>query len=494
MGVCVYIRRLLGGITVEPLVLAAMTAIYFLVQGRQQFFFFKLCMINYNDLEACYNLSGNPHWEEQVQIDTARWMMYTDIALLVPTLCSSLVLAAWSDRSGRKPALIIGCLGGVIFGTVWLVCSVWIQIPMPFLLIGSLGLGASGGQVIIMATAVSYIADITTTEERVKRVGLADGALFIASVISLFSSGLLLDAHLYSLLFTLMIVLFLCGILYTLVCLNETRPLESENSAVQETDPLLGGCGEPNDGGDLAHAPRDHDGGVGGFCSACCSVDLVLRSFVVAVRKRPGRRRLVIILVMVAFLVNQVAFVGFQNVFVLYASKAPFKWSPLMIGSLIGVIAIANAIALLVFLPCLRWAHVNNNVIVILVLLSISISCGLFSIARTTTAIWLAAMPTFVFGLVPAIYKGLTTMLVPGDETGSVVALLMNMDAIATLCAALIFDNLYPATLHILNGTVSFLTASGLFFLELCVFLVVAYSSKYHSGNEDSGSIDEATT
>jgi len=77
----------------------------------------------------------------------------------------------WTDKGGkRKPALLVAIVGGCLeMATVLLV--MYFNLSLYFLYVSAAISGFSGFAVVLMVGATSYIADISTKEERAFRIG-----------------------------------------------------------------------------------------------------------------------------------------------------------------------------------------------------------------------------------------------------------------------------------------------------------------------------------
>ncbi|HZZ74258.1 MAG TPA: MFS transporter [Pirellulales bacterium] len=76
-----------------------------------------------------------------------------------------------SDRIGRRPVLMIGLGGSVLFYTLFGIATVWQSLPLLFL--ARIGAGIAGATI---STAQAYIADTTTLEKRTKGMALIGAA------------------------------------------------------------------------------------------------------------------------------------------------------------------------------------------------------------------------------------------------------------------------------------------------------------------------------
>ncbi|MGC4004477.1 MAG: MFS transporter [Pirellulales bacterium] len=76
-----------------------------------------------------------------------------------------------SDRIGRRPVLIVGLLGSVVFYALFALASIWENFALLF--VARIGAGVAGATI---STAQAYIADCTTLKGRTKGMALIGAA------------------------------------------------------------------------------------------------------------------------------------------------------------------------------------------------------------------------------------------------------------------------------------------------------------------------------
>src|SRR5208283_1888357 len=140
------------------------------------------------------------------------------------------VLGAWSDRFGRRPVILISCLGlGLDYIFMALAPTLW------WLFVGRIISGITTSNI---STAFAYIADVTPSEDRAKRYGMLGAAFGLGFVIGPAAGGLL--GH-YSLRapFWAAAGLSLANFLYGLFVLPESLPVQKRaKSAWHMANPL----------------------------------------------------------------------------------------------------------------------------------------------------------------------------------------------------------------------------------------------------------------
>ena len=140
------------------------------------------------------------------------------------------VLGAWSDRFGRRPVILISCLGlGLDYIFMALAPS------LRWLFIGRLISGITASNI---STAFAYITDITEPAERAKKFGMLGAAFGVGFVVGPAVGGLLGHYNLRAP-FWAAAMLSLANFLYGLFVLPESLPKEKRaKSAWHMANPL----------------------------------------------------------------------------------------------------------------------------------------------------------------------------------------------------------------------------------------------------------------
>ena len=140
------------------------------------------------------------------------------------------VLGAWSDRFGRRPVILISCLG---LGLDYIFMAV--APTLRWLFVGRLISGITASNV---STAFAYITDVTPGAERAKKFGLLGAAFGLGFVIGPAVGGLLGHYNLRAP-FWAAAGLSLANFLYGIFVLPESLPAEKRaNSAWHMANPL----------------------------------------------------------------------------------------------------------------------------------------------------------------------------------------------------------------------------------------------------------------
>ena len=88
----------------------------------------------------------------------------------VPSLVTGLLIGSWSDKVGRKPAIILPCFGATVDMSVTLIV-IYFDLPLYVLFAGSFFNGMTGYFPAIILATMAFIADTTQESMRAARLG-----------------------------------------------------------------------------------------------------------------------------------------------------------------------------------------------------------------------------------------------------------------------------------------------------------------------------------
>ena len=149
----------------------------------------KVCLVNLNfTKEICQDLTHHKKYEEQVQEIVADLQMYLSILSSIPAIITGLFLGPWSDANGRKPLMIVPCIGDVLGQVVLILNTYFGHIKAEYILIYG-ACSIFGGFTSLLIGMYGYISDISDQESRTSRIALIDLSMAIGVPIGFYSSG-----------------------------------------------------------------------------------------------------------------------------------------------------------------------------------------------------------------------------------------------------------------------------------------------------------------
>ena len=212
---------------IEPVLFIYTITLYLNIPMENQMIYRKVCLNHYNKT-FCKIINTPNHTAEEnvVQAETAQWNMYSNIARIVPTVVSTIYLGAWSDGFGRKKVLMVAVLGETLNAIGFFMNAWYFSAPIPFIFIGSIVTGLCGNFAAILMSVLAYVGDVTTEYTRTIRITILDALIFLASIISLFTGGVMLEKLGFLYVYALDIVLYILIIVYMFFLKESYYPTE----------------------------------------------------------------------------------------------------------------------------------------------------------------------------------------------------------------------------------------------------------------------------
>lgn len=249
---------------------------------------------------SCRNGSSAADAREDAEVsaEAARWLIYMNLAAVVPALFSTVFLGGFSNRVGRKLVLLLPLVGGAL-RLLFFIAVFTLRLSLVYLVVSSFVDGLFGMSCSMLMACFSYASDITTHQQRSIRLVL----LQMCSGLALITSSLATGYVIHSLGHVWMFV-FLLGILAIAFCYIVFFLQES----FVPTQPS-----------------RDHS-------FLYWVVEPFVSTFAVFRRSNvPGRRCCLSVALLVSFLVGFVQ-LGRSDPQVLYLFSYPFCFNSLWIG------------------------------------------------------------------------------------------------------------------------------------------------------------------
>jgi len=358
-----------------------------------------------------------------------------NLLISIPSLFVAPLWGPWTDKGGkRKPALLVAIIGaGLEMATVLLV--MYFDLSLYFLYVSAAISGFSGFAVVLMVGATSYIADISTKEERAFRIAVLFLAIFFAAVISQLTSGLWI-VHVGFIPSAWFIVgCYVLSGIWALFCVREIP------------------------------RPTNNDTAVRFF-----SLENI-KSFFKLFRKRRdvGRRNLVLLMLCGGF--TFLTTVGIDGVKSLYILKSPLCWSPTLVGYYYAFQAFVHGVGSVIGIPlfgsCFKELNVARVGMITIILASI-----ILAFSNNTWMVFVAGAVGVFSSVCDPVLMGGMSRIVAEDEQGALFSAYNMVTAVTQLVGAVLFNLVYQATLGLtFQGSVFILCAA----LVLIPFALVSF-------------------
>ena len=326
------------------------------------------------------------------------------------------VLGSLSDRVGRRPVILLSCLG---LGLDYFIMA--LAPTVGWLFVGRVLSGITASS---FTTSFAYIADVTEPDERARRFGMLGAAFGVGFILGPAVGGLLGGMSLRAPFWTAG-ALSIVGAAYGWFVLPESLPLERRASFQWRRANPIGSLG-------------------------------MLRA-----------RGALLSLAFVAFL-YRVAHDALPSVFVLYGDYR-FGWTARTVGFALAIVGAASIIVQAGLVgPAVRRLGEPRALLT-------GLACGalafvVYGLAPNGVVFLLGIAPGSLYGLVYPSLQGLMTRRVGPDEQGQLQGALGSLMGIAGVIAPVLFTQVFAAAIGPFRGV----GLPGAPFLLAALLLVVA--------------------
>lgn len=223
-------------IIIEPVLMIAMVFAFPFMQVSQLFIYSKL--EDYTAHKTGYNLSHvkgnnsltncdiNKSSSEYVFVqEVQKYNSYFNIIL---SLCSAfpsffvmLCIGGYSDKRGRKYIILLPLIGGFFQTSIYLLV-IALNLPVWSLWIADFIYGCCGGFKLLFVGCFTYLADITTKEQRLFRITMAELSTFLAGILGPIGIGYWIQQQGYAWPMLFSVSGHILNIIYTIFFVPET--------------------------------------------------------------------------------------------------------------------------------------------------------------------------------------------------------------------------------------------------------------------------------
>ncbi|XP_041768047.1 proton-coupled folate transporter-like [Anopheles merus] len=164
---------------------------------------YQSCVVTLGyDRALCAQLGTRSNSSDVAQLETivqpyaAKITMVNTILMSVlPALCA-LFMGPWSDKYGRKPAMIVPAVGFittyVMIGILSLLSKRFLVDPWCYV-VAHIPAAILGGSTVLMAAIFSYLTDTTSEANRTVRIGILQACTMLGAFVGLLSSSFILQ-------------------------------------------------------------------------------------------------------------------------------------------------------------------------------------------------------------------------------------------------------------------------------------------------------------
>lgn len=190
-------------VTIEPVVVLYFMVTVAFVPLLQQYLYARLSKeygyVDPNSASSDDELCGVPDQNttdksyHKVQTDASIWFVMLAGSIVGPSMVLTMFIGPYSDKAGRKIAIIPPLLGGTVRTAVNLIVMAK-ELPLWIMLIGAVFDGLTGGPGALLAGSFSYTADVSTYENRFLRIFIIDLSMGLGTTVAQVAIGFLISA------------------------------------------------------------------------------------------------------------------------------------------------------------------------------------------------------------------------------------------------------------------------------------------------------------
>lgn len=384
--------------------------------------------------------------EAAVQPTAAQITMVSSILIsVIPALCG-LVLGPWSDRFGRKPVIIIPCIGYIVtYLLKAIICRLSVATPLsPWLfVVAYLPAAFTGGTTVVCAGLFSFLTDVTTESNRTIRMGILQACTLVGAFVGMMSSSFILARTSATAVFLLSACAMACSVVYICVFIEDS----------------------------VKSRPGDVGSGSCAKLREVFRLDLLKDMFNTFFKARSGYDRGIIWL-SVCIGAFTVLGAGGSNVFYLF-TRRKFNWTledytlwqstdflSIIMGNFLGI-----AILKKVF-------RVPDVAIAFLSILCFAGDSFIKGLASHGWQLYMATGITPLKGTEGVALMSISSSILPSHDIAKIYSMAMSMTAMVPLAAAPLFTYIYSCTLDETPEVFNFV-ASSIFFVNVIFIGVI---------------------
>ncbi|CAG0912246.1 unnamed protein product [Notodromas monacha] len=416
----------------------------------QQLLLEKCCVyqLNYSK-DVCDNLDAHTDAEDDSQRLAARYNMYDTLMEYIIPVFVAIFVGHWTDKHGRKPLIVfcffaamaqqIGMLVNVAYMS-WdpIYISVFSSLPMSF-----------GAFTTFLLLIFSYLADVTTPEQRTVRLSILNLFLYSGQPLGNLVGAQIYESYGYEAAFYFFIAISLVGGIYS------AWKLKSRNQLSSNTE-------------DAKISRREK---LSQFLNIRESVTETFKAFF---RRREHNHRLVLIAIGITLLIGLFPIYGEFSVDFLYLKKR-MSWSVKQISYYSTFKTSLQIIGAVIFTPIfkivLRWEDTKIGGVSVCLQ---TLSRLTYSFATTTWMFYASGVLYMLSTVKAAVARSIISKVVEPQELGKCYAVIGFSEAVVPIVAGILYSEVYRATVSFFPGAV-FLISTGCWLAASFLYLLVHF-------------------
>ncbi|KAL3289013.1 hypothetical protein HHI36_003456 [Cryptolaemus montrouzieri] len=452
---CRKFKYVISHITVEPLVFFYTSSAIMIILVTQNLSLEKACRVNLKmnesicDAMVLRNKSGYlPNQEIEVQQLVVKWAAYRAILIGSIPLLAIIFLGSWSDRHRRRKPIILIPMFGDLIGSIGLfVCSYYfLELSIEYSwAIDTFSYGLFGSHCSVYLGVYSYVAGISSDEEKTIRIGSVSMTRIIGISTGMFMSGIVLNRLGFLGAYSVTSLFFTTAILYGIITIKENEILEEKEQKI-------------------------------GLFRDLFAMTHVKNTFSICFQKREGNKRTRILVLIFICMMLLGPLHGEMNVQYMYV-RLKFGWNEVDYSIYnafhFSIQFLGNFFALSLFSKYLKWDDAILGIIGMMSKLCASI---MYAFVPSGMYYFFAAVFEMFNAIAYIAMRAIMAKIVPVYELGQTNSIFGICEALMPFIFGPIYSKIYIVTATTFPGTF-FLFSGCLYILGFCFFLYL-YKSK----------------
>lgn len=421
-----FIKKFVINITVEPVVLAFMLITYIEYSSVQDLIFTKLCFVKLNTSDnAVCSKSGN-HMSglqlKEIQTETSNYLLYYNAILSFFGIFSSFLSGSYSDKYGRLLPMAIPSAFSIIVQILLINCSIFENILYTVFVCAFLS-GLSSGSVGVIANSFGFVADVTTHENRTKRITILEASLFFGSFAGNFITGSLIKTFVYSkflINFSVALIVHILILIY--IKLRLTKIPNHAHDNIDQSISLT----ESNS-----------------FLSEV--FDLIRAVFKTTFKKRSNSITTYIIVILIGDVLAMLGTVVKSTLLFLFVKNKPLKWETSNYSYFLAMTFAISGTSLCI-LPIINYffgVKLKETILAMLGITSRGLGLAMIGFSSNTTMTFSCSV-LFIFSeyTLPAM-RSLLSKMIDVNERGKIFALIACLQNVCFFVGGIVFNSIY---------------------------------------------------
>lgn len=427
-------------LTVEPVLFLYAFGLFMNVPVSQQFIYHRLSdakgfPYHFQQDTGCEGKNLNASMkklEKEVQTDASYVQLGIVMFSALPSIIITLFMGGWTDKVGRRPALILPTLGSALEAVVVLLVM-YLKWPIYCLFIGGFLHGICGYYTTIILACMSYVAD-TTEESRIAlRLGIIELIVFLGGMVAQLTSGLLIEKLGFITPYWIIFGCHMAAVLYAIFFVPESRAKSSENPG------------------------------------RLFSLQNLKSSWKVYGKATGSKKRNLVVLTFCNG-VLAIAVMGINGVVNLYTLHSPLCFSPTLVGYFLAfrqfMHGVGGVTAIKVLGMCLPDAVVSR-----IAILSYTGFLIFLGFSTNEFMVFMAPLVGIFGGAGQPVFRAMMSKIVSTDDQGSLFSTVSSIEMLCTFGGTALFSSLYPKSLKFnMPGFVFVLGGTLMLLPLLCTF------------------------